>query len=386
MVTFNETTFEKIPFVKLEFDNSLVGAPTEQPYRVLILGTIASGSTLKDQPLRVISSADALTKYGTSELADTCAYYLARNKSIPLFAFDFPAAATAEQVKVRLQELRKYGQFNLIVSQWSDASTLKVLADFYDEQGRADTGQDGVVIAGILDTYANLINFTTANKISYKYLCIIASPIVIQGRDEQDVEVGLPGQFLAAALAASIATEAQKDPARPFNGLKISIPPYDPARGFSREELNSLVATGLSVYSLSFTEEPLIETLVTTWTKDAQGLPDESFSNLNTMLISSYLRYSFVSFFQKKYVSRRYKLAEDSVLVPPGAPILQPKTAKAEAINLFTEWEERGLVENSKVFTESLRVEKRDKYLLFSFSTDYIDQLIGIAGKLSLVR
>jgi phage tail sheath gpL-like len=382
MTSFNNLTLDNIPFVKLEIDNSLATLSIDQPYRVLLLGETAV-AVASPSPVRVSSLASAATAYGSaSPLYSMIQTFFKVNGSTPLYVYPFAAGLEAEAFKTQIEQLKDGGQFNIVVSQWDDPAKLIELGKIYDVMGQADHGNDGVVFAASCNTYDELIKVQTLGTLNYKFISVLASPIITKSNASVVTEY-----TIATNLAAVVAIEAQLDPARPFNGLALTeVPAWAEKDSFSRQQLKNLVTGGFSAYSLSSTGQARIERLVTTWTKDESGLPDSSFSDLNTILISSYLRFSFVNYFTKKYVSQRYKIADDSTLVPPGKPIIQPKTAKAEAINLFLDWEERGLVEDSAVFIESLTVEKKGGSIIFSFKTNYIDQLIGVAGKLFLTR
>ena len=61
---------------------------------------------------------------------------------------------------------------------------------------------------------------------------------------------------------------------------------------------------------------------------------------------------------------------------------MQPKTAKADAINLFETWQEDGLVEDAELFQDTLVVEKQGNLMIFGFRTKLIDQLRGLAAVL----
>ena len=383
MTTFNNLTLDNIPFVKLEIDNSLASLSQDQPYRVLLLGE-SSNPITTSKPVRIGSTAEAGTNYGiNSPLFSMIKTFFDINKSTPLYVFPFTGAALETPgFKVQIETLKTSQQFNLVVSQWSDPAKIAELGKLYDTLGQADFGIDGTVFAAVTETYEELLKYNVSNTVNFKFVSIMASPTISTG-----TATTFPAYLIAVNTAAIVAIEAEKDPARPFNGLELSaVPSFNDEEGFTRDQLKSLVKIGFSVYSLSSTGEPRIERLVTTWIKDENGLPDRSYSDLNTILISSYLRFSFVNYFSKKYVSQRYKIADDSTLIPPGKPILQPKMAKAEAINLFQDWQERGLVEDASSFINSLIVEKKDGTIIFAFKANYIDQLIGVAGKLFFTR
>lgn len=397
MAQYTNLTIDKVPFVKLEFDFSLANLNGEQPYKALILGETKVTVTEK-KPIRITDKEIAATKFGKdSAIYQMVDLFTKINKSTPLYVFPFTATAAsdlaetkpgdaaseaADSFQNRLAVLKEAGQFNIVISEWNDLDRLKILGDFYETMATADIAAEGLLFTAVYGTLAEIVKFNEDKKLNCRFITCMASP---QLKFSDDTKV--PPYLLATAEAAVVAVEAQAAPGRPFNGLPLlGIPPYDRETGYTRAQLNTLIKEGFSVYSLNGDGAPEILWLVTTYTQDSSGTPDDSFQNINDFFISSRLRFRFVSYFYKKYIAQRYMLAGDDDPVPAGKPILQPKFAKAEGNTIFEQWQQEGLVKNARIFQESLQVEYTQKGVIeFSFRTAYIDQLRGIAGKLFLV-
>ena len=84
----------------------------------------------------------------------------------------------------------------------------------------------------------------------------------------------------------------------------------------------------------------------------------------------------------------RHKLADDGTRFGAGQAVLTPKTAKAEALAKFSEWEERGLVENAEQFRNDIIVERNRQNpnrLDFMLPPDLINQLMVTAAQIGFI-
>jgi phage tail sheath gpL-like len=100
----------------------------------------------------------------------------------------------------------------------------------------------------------------------------------------------------------------------------------------------------------------LVDRLITTYRKNADGIPDSSYREVTTLRTITSLRRRWNTRIQGRFP--RHKLADDGVDYPPGQDVVQPKTIRAESIALHREWEQDGLVQNPKAFAENLIVER----------------------------
>ncbi|HYX32774.1 MAG TPA: hypothetical protein VE954_06640 [Oligoflexus sp.] len=394
MVSFSNLTFDKVPFAKLELDTSLANLSGSQPFSVLILGKTKE-KVVGKKPIRVTGREAAGAKFGKdSAIYGMVDQFLSINRSTPLWVLPFTEEAALdtseaaplegkESFKSRLESLKDANQFNIAISEWNDVDHLGIIGAIYGTLATADISREGLVFSAVYGTRTEISDFEKTKDINFKFMTIAASP-PLKTKNSDGTEAEFPAFRLSAAIAATVALEAEKSPGRPFNGLTIqNVPAYDREAEYTREELNGLVGDGFSVYRLNGDGVPEILRMVTTYTQDSAGTPDDSFQNINDFFIASRLRFRWVNYFHKKYVSQRYMLAGDDDPVPAGAMILQPKMAKAEALAIFEGWQDEGLVKNAKLFQQSLIVEYNKKGIMeFSFNAAFIDQLLGLAAKL----
>ena len=77
---------------------------------------------------------------------------------------------------------------------------------------------------------------------------------------------------------------------------------------------------------------------------------------METIATLSYIRYAIRTRITSKYP--RYKLANDGTRFAPGQKVVTPKIIRAELLALFTELEEKAIVEDYDSYQETLIVER----------------------------
>ncbi|WP_422491266.1 phage tail sheath subtilisin-like domain-containing protein [Endozoicomonas sp. ALE010] len=234
--------------------------------------------------------------------------------------------------------------YHIIAMPYTDGANLTALESELASRWGPERQLDGLAFAGAKGSHAELGTLGDS-------------------RNSEHVSIGgfsgvptLPWQC-AAAQAAVVALHGQIDPARPFQTLPMVgvLAPW-PEDRFTRQERNLLLNDGISTFTVSPGGEVLVERLVTTYNLNAQGAPDPSYRDVNTLLTLSYLRFDFRTYITNKYP--RHKLAGDSVQVPSGQAIMTPSLGKAEAIAKFMQWQNLGLVEELDQFKRDLVVER----------------------------
>lgn len=181
----------------------------------------------------------------------------------------------------------------------------------------------------------------------------------------------------AAALAAVAGYYLNIDPARPLQTLPLTgILPAKQEDRFILSERNILLFDGIATSYVDAGGIVRIERAITTYKTNAVGAEDPSYLDVETLATLSYLRYDFRNTILRKYP--RHKLAGDNIRVAPGQAIMTPKLGKAEAVAIFSGWEDLGLVEGIEQFKADLIVERNasdanrlDWYL----SPDLVNQL-----------
>ena len=192
----------------------------------------------------------------------------------------------------------------------------------------------------------------------------------------------------AAALAGVIAGAGAIDPARPFQGLNLVglLAPLPEDRMLDTER-NLLLYDGIATSRVAAGGMVVIERMITTYTKNALGVDDTAFLDVNSLLTVDRLRFELRVRFGLRYA--RSKLGEDGGGYGVGQKILTPKGARAEVIALFDEWLERGLVEGPDQFAADLIVERNaldPNRLDIHLSPNLMNGLRVVGAQISFLR
>jgi phage tail sheath gpL-like len=253
-------------------------------------------------------------------------------------------------------------QYNVIVHPYTDASNLTKMENELADRWGPIRQNDGVALTAKVDSLANLTTLGNSRNSQHSSIMGVAGP-------------SAPWEW-ASAYGGQVAKSGQADPAKPFQTLPLLgiLPPSD-AELFSLTERNNLLFDGIATYRLT-ASQPIIERAITTFQTNAAGAADSSYLDVNTLLTLSFLRFSFRTRMLTKY--SRHKLANDGTRFGPGQQIITPLLGKSEAIALFAEWEEAGLVEGLDQFKRDLIVERNasdPNRLDFLLPPDLINQL-----------
>lgn len=161
----------------------------------------------------------------------------------------------------------------------------------------------------------------------------------------------------AAAYGMRAATSLADDPARPLQTLELTglKAPRREDR-WNMEERNILLYDGMATFMVAGDDTVQIEREVTMYQRNAWGMADPSYLDVQTPATLGYWRYAVRSRITQKFP--RHKLADDGTRYGPGQAIVTPSVIRAELIALHGELEEKGLLENLEAFKEGLIVER----------------------------
>ena len=163
----------------------------------------------------------------------------------------------------------------------------------------------------------------------------------------------------AAVWGAIAAFNLNVDPARPLHTLKlpgILAPPQ--ASRFTRTERDILLFDGIATWITDSSGNVLIERSITMYQKNALGIVDPSYLDIQTLFTLIEIRFQYKTRMTNRFIVPRFKLASDGFVIPPGNKIITPSVLKAEIIALFTQLGEQGLIEDIKDFETNLVVQR----------------------------
>lgn len=263
-------------------------------------------------------------------------------------------------------------QYDVLV--WPYSAAFTAIESELDTRFGPTRQIDGVAVSFASDTVGNLTTLGAARNSPH---------VVLPGLYNSPT----PSYEWAAAVAGIIALYGNVDPARPFQTLEVKgcLAPALADR-FIFSDRNSLLTTGIATLYFDQSGKPRLERIITTYQTNAYGDPDVSYLDLNSRLTLSYLRYDFKAKVSNRFP--RHKLASDGTRFGPGQAIVTPSVARAEAVAIFRQWEELGLVENAAQFKRDLIVERDTvdvNRLNFLLPPDLVNQLIVAAAKIQFL-
>lgn len=163
----------------------------------------------------------------------------------------------------------------------------------------------------------------------------------------------------AATNAIVAAKSLAVDPARPLQ--RLPLPGLIGAREDLRwidSERNLLLFDGIATHTVATDGTVLIERQITTYQRNAAGVAEDSYLDIETPETLERIRYEIRTTFAMKYP--RHKLAEDADrdLYDPSQPVMTPKVCKAELLSLYlqTFMNDRAWVRDYPGYKESLQV------------------------------
>ncbi|OFX01393.1 MAG: phage tail protein [Alphaproteobacteria bacterium RIFCSPHIGHO2_12_FULL_63_12] len=264
--------------------------------------------------------------------------------------------------------------YNVIALPYTDSANLALLETELSDRWGPERPLEGHALAAKRGTQGTLGTFGDARN--SPHVTVMGLP-----------SMPSPTYRVAASLAGIVAEHGQRDPARPFTTLEMpGILGPKPLNRFTHAERNLLLYDGISTFTVDTGGVSRIERLITTYQRNAAGLPDESYLAVNSLLTLGYLRYSFRARFAQKFP--RHKLASDGTNFGPGQAVITPKIAKAEAIALFMQWEAAGLVEGLAQFKDELVAERNatdPNRLDMLLPPDLVNQLIVVGAQIGFV-
>lgn len=240
--------------------------------------------------------------------------------------------------------------FDFIVNPFTDTTSLDTLKTFLSDKGGRwawDQQLYGHSFSAVSGSYGQLAEFGEAcNDQHASLLGVTESPTPIYA--------------WSAAYTGAIAQSLRNDPGRPLQTLTVGgVLPPDATKQLTLIERNNLLHSGISTCTFDDDGTVRIENIITTYQKNAYGDNDDSYLQVETlfllMFVSRYMRTQVTSKFA------RMKLVSDGTRFAPGSAIVTPNIIRAELIAQYKYLEFNGYVQDSKAFTEGLKVERNSQ-------------------------
>lgn len=131
----------------------------------------------------------------------------------------------------------------------------------------------------------------------------------------------------AAWIGARAAVSMRDNPALPISGLTIPALPPSSAGEFDHQQRNSLLHDGFSTYTVSDDGTVSIERLITTYTTNSYGLPDNSYLDIERLLTAQVCLEDMRIFLSTQ--CGRSILLQNGSRIPAGARAVTPNMIAA---------------------------------------------------------
>lgn len=261
-------------------------------------------------------------------------------------------------------------QFDLIVPEWNDATSLGALVSHLDTVGAALEQRPGIGVAGFVGSVSSATSLATARNSG------VLTVGAMRGTRTHPYEI-------AAAYAAMIA--AEEDRARPLNDLVLVVGevPDVLANRYSNSEVATLLANGVAPFHADDDGTVRLIRSITTYVENDFGDADDTLLDLQTMRVLFYVRYAV------RYRCRtelgRVKLADQARTPNTTDP------AKVRSLilgTLFQLQDELGYLENVETFKDRLVVERDGTVatrINATIPSDIVNGLHVVAGSIDLI-
>ncbi|MEQ1320916.1 phage tail sheath subtilisin-like domain-containing protein [Acinetobacter guillouiae] len=240
--------------------------------------------------------------------------------------------------------------FDFIVCPYVDTASLNTLDSFLGMQtGRWSWSQQlyGNYFAVNSGTFGDQTTLGTTRNSPYG--CILGV-----------YDSPTPSWIIAAQYVGAIAQSLKNDPGRPLQTLPITgmfAPPT--ASRFELTERNTLLYNGISTFAVGDDGSCRVESIITTYQKNAFGSPDNSFLKIETMFLLTYILRYMKTRITTKY--SRMKLAANGTRFAQGAAIVTPNIIRSDVIAAYQELEFNGHVQDADAFAKALIVEQNSE-------------------------
>lgn len=230
-----------------------------------------------------------------------------------------------------------------IITCYSDITNLdKIKVELAARFGGMDM-RTGHLFVGKSGTHSDLTSFGSARNNVHETILGVKSPP--QG-----------AYNWAARMAAVIEFNGAIDPALPFRTLEVPglLAPAEADRFPRSPERELLLRDGISTFDVAQDGTVLIETVVTSYQTNPQGIDDVSYLMLNTKWTADFMRFSFRV--DQALAWPRHKLADDGTNFDEGQRVATPRLIKSVFVATARKLEKVGILEDFETFKKDVRV------------------------------
>lgn len=166
-----------------------------------------------------------------------------------------------------------------------------------------------------------------------------------------------PSWIWASALAGQAAVSVRADPGIPLQSLPllgVLAPPLQSQ--FLNNQRETLLYDGISTFTVAQDGTVMTENIVTTYQTNAQGVPDDSYLEVETLYQLVLEIRTLQAMLSSKYA--RNKLADNGSKPAANSGLITPAIIRADVIALYQERQDLGFVQNADTFAQAVVVNK----------------------------
>ena len=188
-------------------------------------------------------------------------------------------------------------------------------------------------------------------------------------------DVPEPSWIWGARLCGDAAVSLRSNPAVPLQELVTDLMPPPLANRFTPDERNALLFEGGSTVVVNAAGQVVTDRLITTYTLNAAGVPDDSWLDVETRYTGAYVARDLRAYLLSKYPRKVF--VEDSTRITGAMnnAVVTPSMVKASVVNRYRYLESLGLVQNSDAFAAEVQVQKVGSMCRILWPGDFANQL-----------
>jgi phage tail sheath gpL-like len=198
-----------------------------------------------------------------------------------------------------------------------------------------------------------------------------------------------PDYHWAVDYTAASAVSLRANPAVPIGGLSggaaLNVLPPLLANQDSFSEQDTLLQDGFSTYVVNASGTVLVQRAVTTYTTNAEGIPDDAYHNVNVPFqLMQWIR-AWRAMIATQF--NQVILVSDGTSIPPGSQMVTPSTIEYATIALYNSYAAQGLVQNASQFADNVVFTNAGGGVVTCLlPVQLANQLIGVAADLQFTQ
>ncbi|MGS0648884.1 phage tail sheath subtilisin-like domain-containing protein [Komagataeibacter melomenusus] len=189
----------------------------------------------------------------------------------------------------------------------------------------------------------------------------------------------------AAQIGAQVAASVRINPALPVTGVALTVMPPTDAGRFTLPQRNSLLWDGMSTFTVDDSGTVNIERLLTTYQENAEGVPDNSYLDIETLMTAMICLQDMRIFLASMFGG--YILVADGTRISAGAKATTAQLIGKACISRYRWQCSQYWAQNADTFAANLQAQNQgggQVFLLMPY--DFANQLWVIAGNCQFVK